>query len=110
MPVQATIPVTEDYRERIFGVGEIDQILGWTVAGNFLVGSTWFGNKLIRVNKDDFNDYSILTFPADGQHTAGWDVNATADVANGALVLTATGENGKTIRFVAKCELTQVTG
>lgn len=40
---------------------------------------------------------------------AGWDVNATADTTNGALILTVTGENAKTVNWVCKCELVQLT-
>lgn len=44
------------------------------------------------------------------EDTAAWDVTASADSVNGALILTVTGENAKTIRWVAKVELTQVSG
>jgi hypothetical protein len=44
------------------------------------------------------------------EDTAGWDVNATADNVNGALIVTVTGENAKTLYWVCAVELTQVTG
>lgn len=39
-----------------------------------------------------------------------WDCDVTADDTNDALIITATGEAGKTIRWVAKIELVEVTG
>jgi hypothetical protein len=44
------------------------------------------------------------------EDTAGWDCNVTADNANDALVITATGENAKIIYWVARIELVEVTG
>lgn len=40
---------------------------------------------------------------------ATWDANITADTTNGALLITVTGAAGKTIRWVAHVELTEVT-
>lgn len=44
------------------------------------------------------------------EDTAGWDCNVTADDANDALIITATGENAKTIQWVATIFLTETTG
>ena len=44
------------------------------------------------------------------EDTAGWDCNVTASDANDALIITATGEAAKTIRWVARIELTEVAG
>lgn len=45
-----------------------------------------------------------------GEDTAAWDVAATADTANGALIITVTGEAAKTIRWVASTKVIQTTG
>lgn len=44
------------------------------------------------------------------EDTAAWDVTITADTTNGALKITVTGEDSKTINWVARVELTEVTG
>lgn len=44
------------------------------------------------------------------EDTAAWSCIATADNTNDALVITVTGENAKTIRWVASVRLAQVTG
>lgn len=44
------------------------------------------------------------------EDTAGWDADVTADNTNDALILTVTGENAKTIRWVATVWTTEVTG
>lgn len=44
------------------------------------------------------------------EDTAAWDCNVTADTTNGAIKVTVTGEASKTIRWVARIELTEVTG
>jgi hypothetical protein len=44
------------------------------------------------------------------EDTAGWDCDVTADNTNDALVITATGENDKTIYWVARITLVEVTG
>lgn len=44
------------------------------------------------------------------EDTVAWNVAATADATNGALLLTVTGEASKTIRWVARVELTEVAG
>lgn len=44
------------------------------------------------------------------EDSAGWDVTATADAANGALALTVTGEAAKSVSWVARIELCEVTG
>lgn len=44
------------------------------------------------------------------EDTAAWDCNVTADDTNDALIITVTGEAGKTIYWVAKIELVEVTG
>ena len=43
------------------------------------------------------------------EDVGGWDVDATADTTNGALVLTVTAENAKTVNWCCKCELVQLT-
>jgi hypothetical protein len=43
------------------------------------------------------------------EDTAGWDVNITADTTNGAMKINCTGTTG-TIRWVARVELTEVSG
>lgn len=45
-----------------------------------------------------------------GEDTSAWDVTAVADNTNKALVINVTGENSKTIRWVAHVRLVQVTG
>lgn len=44
------------------------------------------------------------------EDTAGWDADVTADNTNDALIITVTGENAKTIRWVATVWTTEVTG
>ena len=44
------------------------------------------------------------------EDNVGWDCAVTADDTNDALIITVTGEAGKTIRWVARIELTEVTG
>lgn len=44
------------------------------------------------------------------EDTAAWDCAVTADNTNDALVVTVTGEAAKTIRWVARIELVEVTG
>lgn len=44
------------------------------------------------------------------EDTAAWDVDAQADTTNGALVIKVTGEAAKTIRWVARVALVEVTG
>lgn len=44
------------------------------------------------------------------EDTAAWDIAVTADNTNDALVFTVTGENAKTIRWVATVHLTKVSG
>lgn len=44
------------------------------------------------------------------EDTAAWDCNVTADDVNNALVITGTAEAAKTVRWVARVELTQVAG
>lgn len=44
------------------------------------------------------------------EDTAAWDADVTADTTNGALKLTVTGEAAKTINWVARVELVEVTG
>lgn len=44
------------------------------------------------------------------EDTAGWDCNVTADNTNDALIITATGENAKTIQWVAFIQLVETTG
>jgi hypothetical protein len=44
------------------------------------------------------------------EDTAGWDCNVTADNTNDALIITATGENAKTIQWVAYIQLVETTG
>lgn len=45
-----------------------------------------------------------------GEDTSAWDANVTADGANQALIITVTGENSKTIRWVAVVETVEVGG
>jgi len=44
------------------------------------------------------------------EDTSAWDFNITADDTNDSLKLEATGENAKTIYWVATCKIVQVTG
>jgi hypothetical protein len=44
-----------------------------------------------------------------GKTNVSWDVRAHADVINGRLAIFVTGENGKTIRWVATIKTTEVT-
>jgi hypothetical protein len=44
------------------------------------------------------------------EDTAAWDCNVTADNTNDALIITATGENSKTIQWVAFIQLVETTG
>lgn len=44
------------------------------------------------------------------EDSAAWDCNVTADDTNDALVVTVTGEAGKSIRWVARVELVEATG
>jgi hypothetical protein len=44
------------------------------------------------------------------EDSAGWDCNLSADDTGKTLKITAMGENAKTIRWVARIDLTQVTG
>jgi len=44
------------------------------------------------------------------EDTADWDCDVTADTTNGGLAITVTGEAAKTIRWVATCWTSEVTG
>lgn len=44
-----------------------------------------------------------------GETNTAWDAAITADTTNGALKVTVTGEASKTIRWVATCNIAQVT-
>ncbi len=44
------------------------------------------------------------------EDTSAWDVTATADDANDSINILVTGENAKTIRWVARAETTEVCG
>lgn len=44
------------------------------------------------------------------EDTVAWDVNVTADTTNGGIKITVTGEAAKTIRWVARVVLTEVSG
>ena len=44
------------------------------------------------------------------EDTAAWDAEVDADDTNDALRIRVTGENSKTIRWVARIELTEVNG
>lgn len=44
------------------------------------------------------------------EDTAGWACAVTADDTNDALIITVTGENAKTINWVARAHIVQVTG
>lgn len=44
-----------------------------------------------------------------GEDAAAWDVTASADTTNAALVFTVTGEAAKTIQWTCVCNATQVT-
>lgn len=44
------------------------------------------------------------------EDTAAWDCNVTADTTNGGISITVTGEAAKTIRWVATCWTSEVTG
>jgi hypothetical protein len=44
------------------------------------------------------------------EDTSAWDCNVTADNTNDALIITATGENSKTIQWVAFIQLVETTG
>ena len=44
------------------------------------------------------------------EDTVAWDCNVTADVTNGGLAVTVTGEAAKTIRWVASCTVVEITG
>lgn len=43
------------------------------------------------------------------ESNASWDINITADTTNGSLKITGTGENGKTIRWLAVIETVEIT-
>jgi hypothetical protein len=44
------------------------------------------------------------------EERTAWDCNVTADDANDALIMTATGEVGRMVRWVARIELVETTG
>jgi hypothetical protein len=44
------------------------------------------------------------------EDTAAWDVTVNADTTNGSLRIQVTGQAAKTIRWVARAELVEVTG
>lgn len=44
------------------------------------------------------------------EDTAAWDADVTADDTNDALIITVTGENAKTIQWVAFCRTVETTG
>ncbi len=94
--------------------------------------TTWTFRALIAARRTDVDDesaaYQLLgcidrngavgttalvgtvTKTVIAEDTAAWDIAATADNVNGGLVITVTGEIGKTIKWVCVMELTQVTG
>lgn len=45
-----------------------------------------------------------------GKDSATWDCDITADIVNGGLRITVTGEANKTIKWVAVCNTAEVTG
>ncbi len=73
------------------------------------------GYKLVGVIDRQTNAASTalvgtVTTTVIAEDNAAWDVTATADTTNGALVITVTNEAGKTVRSVSRCETTEVTG
>ncbi len=75
MPVNATIPVTGDFREVTLGLGEADNITALWLTGNYLFAITdTIPAKLVRLNKDDFSQRTSITFANDGNHEAGTDI------------------------------------
>ena len=65
--------------------------------------------------KRDANEAStaivgVVTKTVVAEDTAAWDIAATADTTNGALAITCTGEAGKTVRWVGRIALTEVSG
>lgn len=92
--------------------------------------TTWCFDILVAARRTDANDESAayrlvgcidrnvnvtalvgaVTKTDIAEDTAGWDVAATADDTNDCLTITVTGENAKTINWVARVILVQVTG
>lgn len=94
--------------------------------------TTWTFDILIVARRTDANDESAayrlvgcidrnvgvattalvgaVTKTVIAEDTAAWDVAATADAANGALIITVTGEAAKAIQWVARAVVIQTTG
>ena len=51
-----------------------------------------------------------VTATTDAKDSSAWTVAVTADTTNGALIITATGETSKTIRWVAFVRTVEITG
>jgi hypothetical protein len=52
----------------------------------------------------------VVTLVYANEDVGAWTVAITADVANDALAITVTGENGKNITWIAKVNIVEVTG
>jgi hypothetical protein len=101
-------------------------------AGNLTIAqhTTWFFRADIVARRQDADNesagYTItgvidnnagttalvgsITKTVTAEDTSAWDVTATADNTNDALVITVTGENAKTIYWVAAVYTVEVTG
>jgi hypothetical protein len=53
---------------------------------------------------------AITTVIAQDASAAGWTIGVTADTTNGRPNIAVTGEAGKTIRWIATCKVTRVSG
>jgi len=106
-----------------------------SITGNRLIvpdDTTWFFNIKVVARRTDANDESAIykfegaidrnsgvattalvgtvTKTVYAEDTPAWDVTVEADTSIGALAIKVTGEAGKTIRWVARIETTEVTG
>lgn len=105
MPVTVQIPDTGAFLEATFT--QLSNPTAIIAVGNYIYccGSEAGIAKLIRVNKDNFADFSIFTFPNDGKHVSPVDM-CHAPSTNKIYVLF---RNGDDIRL-AVAEVSSVTG
>ncbi|MDD5517869.1 MAG: hypothetical protein PHV98_00775 [Candidatus Omnitrophica bacterium] len=108
----------------------LDGVTGGSLRATIASDTTWAFEIIVTARRTDTDNESAgyyflgvidnnagttslvgsVTKTVIAEDTAGWDVNVTADNANDALIITATGENSKTIQWVAFIRLIETTG
>ncbi len=95
MPVSATIPVTEDYREAIIPLAEASHFTGLIYVNGYLFACSETGvGKLLKIKADDFSIRTSLTFPNDNKHIGPVDLCYAASTDR-IYVLFRNGDSGQ---------------